>query len=159
MQDWFEKLKERERTMVIVGAVAAMLIVLLGWLWPLNQRASEARERLARKQSDLSFLQTAAPEMIAAGPVAPSGPAGESLVVLADRVARESGIAQAVASSEPTGDAQLRVRLTGAAFDSVLAWLARLAQQHGVQVASASIDPAGPVGLVNATIDLRAPGR
>ena len=159
MRDWFEKLNERERMLVFAGAVAALLIVLIGWLWPLNQRANEARERVARKRSDLTFVQSAAPEIIAAGPAARAGPAGESLVVLVDRVARQSALAQAIASSEPTGETQLRVRLNRASFDNMLAWLARLGQQYGVQVASASIDPTGTAGLVNASIELRAPSR
>ncbi len=156
MQEWFDKLNERERKLVVGGAIAALLIVLLGWLWPLNQRANEAHLRIERKQGDLAFVQMAAPEIIAAGPVPVAGAANESLVVVVDRVARESGLADSITSTEPSGESQLRVRLTNASFDSMLAWLARLGQQHGVQVSNASVDPASGVGLVNASVELRA---
>lgn len=155
MQEWFEKLSQRERQLVSWGAVAALLVVLVGWLWPLNRHTSEARTRIESKQRDLDFVQAAVPEIIAAGPITSAGPGNEPLVVLVDRVARESGLAAALTSSEPSGSTQLRVRLSNASFDSVVAWLARLGQQHGVRVTSANIDAAGAPGLVNASIELR----
>lgn len=155
MQDWFENLAPRERLIVGWGAVAVVLIGIVGWLLPLQQRTVETRERVERKRGDLAFVQAAAPEILAAGPVATGG-GNEPLVVLVDRLARESGLASAITSSEPSGDSQLRVRLSAASFDNVVAWLARLAQQYGIRVAVASIDAAGTPGLVNASIELRA---
>ena len=77
-------------------------------------------------------------------------PNGESLLVIVDRSARESGLAGALSGSEPGGAGSLSVRLEKAPFDALMAWLARLAQQNGVVVDSATIEKAGAPGLVNA---------
>jgi type II secretory pathway component PulM len=138
------------------GGVAVVLIGIVGWLLPLQQHTAETRERVERKRGDLAFVQMAAPEILAAGPIAAAGATNEPLVVLVDRIARESGLGSAITSSEPSGDAQLRLRLASASFDNVVAWLARLGQQHGIRVVSASIDAASAPGLVNASIELRS---
>ena len=156
MQEWFEKLAARERLLVTWGGAAVLVILLLGWLWPLQQRTVATRERVERKRGDLAFVQRAAPEILSAGPSTADGPGNEPLVVLVDRIARESGLAAAISSSEPSGDSQLRLRLTSASFDNVVAWLARLGQQHGVRVASATVDASGAPGIVNASVELRA---
>lgn len=153
---WFEKLAPRERQLLTWGGIAAILIVLVGGLLPLQQRAHDTRERVERKRNDLEFVQSAAPEILAAGPVAAGAANNEPLVVLVDRVARESGLGAAISSSEPAGDAQLRLRLTTASFDNIVAWLARLSQQYGIRVSAATVDATGTPGVVNATLELHA---
>ena len=81
---------------------------------------------------------------------------GESLLVIVDRSARESGLAGALAGSEPGAPGTLSIRLSKAPFDTVVAWLARLAQQNGIRVDSATIDSAGGPGLVNAALVLHS---
>ena len=85
---------------------------------------------------------------------------GLALDVLAiaaiSRVARESGLAGALAGSEPGGPGRLSVRLEKAPFDALIEWLAHLAQQNGVAVDSATIEKAGAPGQVNAAIVLHA---
>ena len=71
---------------------------------------------------------------------------GESLLVIVDRSARESGLGNALAGSEPSGPGALSVRLQKASFDALITWLGRLAQQNGIRVDSASIDSAGAPG-------------
>ncbi len=95
-----------------------------------------------------------APELAAAAP--PPAASGESLLVIIDRSARESGLAGALSGSEPGGPGSLSVRLEKAPFDTLVAWLARLAQQNGVSVDSATIEKAGAPGTVNAAIVLRS---
>jgi general secretion pathway protein M len=79
---------------------------------------------------------------------------GESLLVIVDRSARESGLASALSGSEPGSAGNLSVRLEKAPFDALVGWLARLGQQNGVTVDSAIIEKSGTPGLVNANIVL-----
>ncbi len=155
LRAWYANLAERERRVVNIGAVVAVVLLLLGIILPLDRNITQARQRVAAKQADLAFIQSAAPELAA------SGPAGnlateESLVGLVDRSARESGLGKSLASSQPTGDKGLRVRLDRVPFDGMVAWLARLSQSHGVRVESAEIEAAGEPGLVNAGLVLKA---
>ncbi|HYB64012.1 MAG TPA: type II secretion system protein M [Steroidobacteraceae bacterium] len=149
---WFAALSGRERRIVQAGAVLAPLLLVFGVLLPLDRSVAQAHERLARKRNDLAWMQGVAPEL-AASPQPPSA-AGESLLVIVDRSARESGLSGSLAGSEPAGPGGLSLRLQKAPFDTLVAWLARLAQQNGIRVDSATIDSAGAPGLVNAALVL-----
>jgi type II secretory pathway component PulM len=82
---------------------------------------------------------------------------GESLIVIVDQSARESGLGSSLAGSQPSGAGNLSVQLQKAPFDSLVGWLARLSQQNGVQIESATIDSAGEPGLVDASLVLKNP--
>lgn len=152
LAQWFDSLSGREQRIVQIGAVLAAVLFVLGVLLPLDRSVAQAHARLLKKRADLVWMQGVAPEL-AASPQPPSA-AGESLLVIVDRSARESGLAGALAGSEPAGPGGLSLRLQKAPFDTLIAWLARLAQQNGIRVDSATIDSAGAPGLVNAAVVL-----
>jgi general secretion pathway protein M len=155
MRAWYAALEERERRFVNLGAIGVVVLLILGVVMPLNSKISETRQRVETKRGDLAFIQSVLPQLAAAGPAA-NVATPESLVVLIDSSARESGLGKSLSSSQPTGDKGLRIRLDKAPFDALVAWLARLSQQHGVRVESAEIESAGEVGLVNAGLVLKA---
>lgn len=147
-----DSLSERDRrTLLIGGVIVALLLVYL--LIHLDSSVSSAHKRIAKKLDDLAWIQTAAPEIVANAPIATGN--GESLLVIVDRSAREFGLGNALAGSEPSAGG-LSVRLQKASFNALITWLARLSQQNGIRVESASIDNAGTPGLVNAAIVLHA---
>lgn len=143
----------RERRMLAVGGAAAALLFVFGVLVPLDRSVSHAQQRIAQKKVDLAWMQAAAPE-IATLPAAPAGN-GESLLVIIDRSARESGLGKSF-STEPGAAGSIAVRMEKAPFDTLIAWLGILAQQNGVVVDSATIEKSGAPGLVNAAIVLHA---
>lgn len=151
---WLAALSGRERRIVQVGAVLVAVLFVVGVLLPLDRSVAQAHARLAKKRNDLTWMQGVAPEL-AASPQPPSA-AGESLLVIVDRSARESGLAGSLAGSEPAGPGGLSLRLQKAPFDTLVAWLARLTQQNGIRVDSATIDSAGSPGLVNAALVLHS---
>ena len=156
MRAWYANLAERERRMVTLGAVVAVVLLLLAVVLPLNRSISQAHNRIAGKQNDLAFIQSAVPQLSVAGSGAGAAATSESLVVLIDGSARESGLGKSLSSSQPTPDKGLRVRFDHVPFDALVAWLARLSQSHGVRVESAEIETAGEAGLVNAGLVLKA---
>ena len=145
-------LSPRERRVLLIGALALVAILIFGLLVPLDRSVAHAEQRLAKKRSDLSWMQSVAPQIALLPPAAAAN--GESLLVIVDRSARESGLASALSGSDPGGPGSLSVRLEKAPFDALVGWLARLAQQNGVTVDSAVIEKAGLPGLVNANIVL-----
>ena len=145
-------LSPRERRVLLIGALALVAILIFGLLVPLDRSVAHAEQRLAKKRSDLSWMQSVAPLIALLPPAAAAN--GESLLVIVDRSARESGLASALSGSDPGGPGSLSVRLEKAPFDALVGWLARLAQQNGVTVDSAVIEKAGLPGLVNANIVL-----
>jgi len=156
MRTWYANLAERERRVVTLGAAAGVVLVLLAIILPLNRNIAQARQRITTKQGDLAFIQEATPQLAAAGPGTGEAATGESLVVLIDTSARESGIGKSLSSSQATADKGLRIRLENVPFDALVAWLARLTQSHGVRVETAEIEAAGEPGLVNAGWFLKA---
>jgi general secretion pathway protein M len=155
LRAWFDKLLPREQRIVLVGAVLTTCLLLFVALLPLEKKVSAVQQRVTTKQSDLAWMRSMAPRLATLrSTTLHSG--NESLVVLADRVARETGIARSLSGSQPGGNGTLSVRLEQVAFDSLTAWAAALLQQHGVHVISASIDHTATAGVVSATITLRA---
>jgi general secretion pathway protein M len=156
MRAWYENLSERDRRIVTIGGIVVLVLVILGTVLPLNRSIAQAKQRVTSKQGDLAFIQSAAPQIAAAGPIGAGVDSGASLIVLVDNSARESGLGKSLSSSQPTGERALRVRFERVPFDGLVAWLARLAQNHGVSVDTAEIEFAGEAGLVNAGLVLRA---
>lgn len=153
---WFEGLAPRERRFIVIGGCAALVIVLLMVILPLQRGAAALEQRVAAKRADLAWMQGIAPALAGAGPVADTPTSQESLVVIVDRTAREAQLGEALARSEPAGQGGQRVQLNGARFDILIAWLARLRQQHGIRVVATTIERTERPGLVNATVELNA---
>ena len=148
-----DSLSERDRRTLLLGGGVAVLL-LLYVIIQLDSSVSSAHKRILKKQTDLTWMRSVAPEIAATSSFRAPGGSGQSLLVIVDRSARESGLASALAGSDPAGPGGLSVRLQKAPFDTLISWLARLGQQNGIRVDTASIESAGSPGLVNAAIVL-----
>ena len=61
--------------MVTAGrASAACVLLLLAIILPLNRNIAQARQRVTTKQGDLAFIQSAVPQLAAAGPASVQPP-------------------------------------------------------------------------------------
>jgi type II secretory pathway component PulM len=154
LSDALARLSERDRRILLVGSLAALALLIFGILIPLDRSVSRERAKLTQKRADLAWMQSVAPELASSAP--PPSATGESLLVIIDRSARESGLASAITGSEPGAAGSLAIRLEKAPFDTLVAWLARLSQQNGVYVDSATIEKGGAPGLVNAALVLHS---
>jgi type II secretory pathway component PulM len=152
--DWYSRQSERDQRVLRWGGLAAGAIVLLLVLLPLQRSLFAARARVAQQQADLAWMNQMAPTLAAAGPGPAAAPTGESLVVLIDRSARESGLAQALTGSQPAANGAMTVRMENADFNLLIGWMARLVAQHDLRVESASITGNGSAGVVNASVQL-----
>ena len=157
IKDWFAALKPRERVIVSVGAFAVPLVAIYVLaLAPFYESLAARSERVERKQGDLAWIRSVAPEVQALGASQPmsSAPSGESLVVLIDRTARECGLGASLTGQTPNGETGIRVRLESAAFDVVVKCLSGLQQAHAISIESATFDRTGRPGMVNASLVL-----
>ena len=160
---WFYGLQPRERWMVGGGSVVVVVTILYFFvLSPFYGAVSAQAERVSKKQADLAWMRSVAGDVIALSrdaPMATVAPAGESLVVLVDRTARECGLGSALTGQTPNGATGIRVRLERAEFDKLVLCLANLQQVHAVSIESATIDRTSEAGFVNASLVLnRAAG-
>jgi general secretion pathway protein M len=152
---WYQGLAPRDQRILRLGGIAALLLLCVALILPMQRNLWAARSRVKTKQTDLTWMRSVAPTLAAAGPMASAPETQESLVVLVDRSARESGLGQALTGSQPSGKGALRVQVEKAEFNLLVAWLARLSNQHGITVESATVDGLGESGQVNAAVVLR----
>lgn len=155
LERWYATLAPRERIAVVLGVAAAALILVVGGLLVQQRSVARAHDRVEQKRRDLAFVQAAAAEILAAGPLRPAGAGSESLVVSADRATRQAGLAESLTGSEASADGSLRSVYRAVSFDALAAMLAGLQVQAGVSVQSAEIESTGETGKVNATVVLR----
>ncbi len=153
LRDRYAGLGERDRRVVLWGGCAAAALILAGLIWQLGASVAVAEERVARRREDLAWIEAVTPQIRAA----PTARPGESLTIAIDRMAREGGLADQLASVEPASKGALRARFTGASFDSLALLLARLQKERGVQAETASVSATGEPGLVDATLVVRGP--
>jgi general secretion pathway protein M len=152
------RLSPREQRVVLLGGVAAVVLLVLAVVVPLQRSVSAGAQRIERKRDDLAWLRSMGPQLAGALPArtTATAPLHESLVVLVDRTARDAGIGKALVGSQPSGDNGLNVRLEEAPFDAMVAWLSQLGERYGVRADSATIDAAKSAGTVDATLVLHA---
>jgi general secretion pathway protein M len=155
IRQWLDGLAPRERNLVYAAAaLLGIAVVYFAIVLPVTSAARHRDARIVQKTSDLAWMRQVAPQVLAAA-ASGSGIAGdESLVVLVDRTARESGIGSSIRDQTPAGQNGLQLRLEGAPFDLLMAWLANLQQQYGVRVDGAIIGATSAPGLVNANLTL-----
>jgi len=152
---YFARLDARQRHIAIIGGVAAVLLLIIAVVLPLQRSVGAAQQRVERKRDDLVWLRSMVPQLAGLSASAPP-PLRESLVVLVDRTARQAGLEKALVGSQPSGDGGLNVHLEQTPFDSLVAWLAQLRESYGVRVDSAVVDTGNAVGTVNASLVLHA---
>jgi len=154
-QKYFAQLSERERRLVVIGAIAAVLLIVVAAVLPLQRSVSAVQQRVERKRDDLSWLRSMAPQLaVLQNSARPE--LREPLVVLVDRTSREAGLQKGSFGSQPSGDGGVSVRLDQTPFDQLVAWLSSLNERYGVRVQSASIDVGTGVGTVNVSLVLHA---
>ncbi len=155
IRQWLDGLAPRERNLVyLAAALLGVAIVYFAVVLPVTSAARHREARIAQKQTDLAWMRQVAPQVMAAAAAGGGMGSDESLVVLVDRTARESGIVSSIRDQTPAGQTGLQLRLEGAPFDALVAWLASLQQQYGVRVDAAIIGAANAPGLVNANLTL-----
>ena len=80
---YLQRLEPRERRMVVFGAVAALLLLIIAIVLPLQRSVSAVQQRVERKRDDLQWLRSMAPQLAGLqGSVPPvlRGPCAESSV-------------------------------------------------------------------------------
>ena len=156
LRAWYAGLQERDQRVVLIGAIALGLIVLVGGiLLPMQSAVSGAVKAAATKREDLAWMRAHELEIRSSTP--PPADTGEAPVVLVDRVGRESGLASALRGTQPNATGGVRVQLEAAPFNAVVTWLDSLDNRYGVAIESITLDRSAAPGIVNANISFSQP--
>jgi general secretion pathway protein M len=156
LRAWYAGLQEREQRVVLIGAIALGLIVLVGGiLLPMQSAVSGAVKAAATKREDLAWMR--AHELEVRSSIPPPADTGEAPVVLVDRVGREAGLGSALRGTQPNATGGVRVQLEAAPFSAVVTWLDSLDHRYGVAIESITLDRSTAPGIVNANISFSQP--
>lgn len=143
-----ETLQPRERAVLLVGAIAAAVIIFYALLWePMTSGTESLRTSIESKERVLANLYRV--ESLTAGGDDRPVRGSQSLVVLVDQTAQANGLGGTLTRTRPDGATRINISFENASFDRLLAWLIVLQQNDGVYVEGASINGARQRGLVS----------
>jgi general secretion pathway protein M len=151
MREWFEQLAPRERLVLGVGLLAALIIVGWNLVWtPLDRRSTELRAEVDELSRLVVDLQRAA-DLRGVGGGITVGSGSSSVLALVDQTARPLGLV--FESTRLEGPDAIYVSFEAAPFDLLNSWLTVLETEHGLSVVSVSGIAATPTpGLVRGQI-------
>jgi len=151
-----EKLNDRERKVVYAAALAIALFLPYQLIWsPLMSSVEEKKERVAKQQADLVWMQSKVSEIrnLSRAASKPQG-AGQSAYGIVERTARQQFKSEIRVQQE--GKDGIRVQIKSTSFDDLMAWLDNLGYQHQVFVKDFKVETEKEAGRVNASILLES---
>ena len=152
LKTWYFGLQPRERWIVSVGAVAAVIIVLWWSLTKLGAEMETLRSSVDTKQRlliDLARIETTQPSDVVSNRQNNNQP----LYLLVSTTATSYGLEPP--RTRGNGPSGVDVTVQNASFDTLMAWLVALHTMYGVDVETVSITNARDPGLVNGNLLLR----
>ena len=158
---WWTELDSRERLMVMIGGVAALIVIYLLAVWyPLHSSRSTLQTRVSKHQSDLIWMQTASAEIKAlsgSGATRTKELGDTALYAIVGETAQKERLNNALKKVDPEGKTAARVTLEGALFDDVIRWLVKLRREYGVSVTNVNFKKGRVEGQVDAKLTLEVP--
>lgn len=159
---WFGGLEQRERVMVIIGAVAIVLAVFYYGVWqPLNTGLARARSQVAAEAELARWmigLRGEAEILRANSGDRPVKGKNESILAIIDATSRARGLADAVRRIQPDNNDEAVVTLDDAAFDRMLKWLHLLRRDYNIHIAAMTVTRDTTQGRVQARLKLERGG-
>ena len=152
LKTWYFGLQERERWIVSIGFVAAIVIIVWWSMTRLGNEMQTLRTAVDTKQRlliDVARIESTQPS----NSVSNRQPNNQPLMLLVSDTAPSYGLQPPRTTSN--GPSGVNVTVQNASFDAVMAWLVALHNMYGVDVDTASFSPAREPGLVNGNLLLR----
>jgi type II secretory pathway component PulM len=153
LRELFFGLQPRERWIVAVGAAAAVVIIVWGFVVsPMRAESARLRTSVDTKQRLLIDVQRLEAEQPPPGGTGPQG-VEQTLVVIIDDTARSHGLGSP--RTRQNGPNGIDVTIQSASFDALMAWLIVLHGTYGIDVETGQLVKAREPGLVNGQLLLR----
>ncbi|HPF72667.1 MAG: type II secretion system protein M [Rhodanobacteraceae bacterium] len=144
--DWWQARAERERWILRIGALLALLILGYGLLWlPLSRARDGLRQQVQQGERDLNWMRQVPASALTAPSATFVAPSGESLLSRLDRGARAAGLGNALLAVEPVTDGEVRMRFQQVDFDAAMRWL-ETQSAAGIRVRELSVQRAESEG-------------
>jgi general secretion pathway protein M len=151
-----EKLNDRERRMVYAAVIALAIFLPYQLIWsPLMNTVAEKRERVAKQQGDLIWMQSKVAEIrnLSRTVSKPQG-SEQSVYGIVERTARQQFKGDIRVQQE--GKEGIRIQIKNTSFDELMLWLDNLGYQYQVFVKDFKVENEKEAGRVNASILLES---
>lgn len=160
MKEWYNNLEQRERRILIAGAIALIIMLLYLLVWePLVDKSLALEKSNKDNQALISWMEQSANEVRelqakikAGGPSSRSK--GQSLLGIIDRTAKQAKLGNTVKRVQPDGKTKARVWLENVSFNEMIKWLENLQRREGIHIDTSVIEKQDEAGLVNARLVL-----
>ena len=152
LKNQFEQLNNRERTMVVVVAVALAIFIPYQFIWsPIVNGVEERRNKVDKQEQDLVWMQSKLNEVQQLSRTATNASAtGKSLYGLVEKTARQKFGGDIRIQQE--GKKGIRIQIKDAGFDAVMFWLDELQMKYKINIKDFKIDRSKTVGNVRASV-------
>lgn len=151
-----DKLNDRERRMVYASALVVAVFIPYQLIWaPLMNTVEDKRERVAKQQADLIWMQSKVAEVRALSRTS-NNTAGsqQSIYGTIERTARQQF--QGDIRVQQEGREGIRVQIDNISFDELMNWLDTLSYEHQVFVKDFKVENEKEAGRVRASILLES---
>lgn len=156
---YWRGLAARERVILLGGGILAVLLLAYGLLWlPLQRELRLLQVEVPKEYEQLQWMRAQTGRLKILRSAAPSALQKNGILSFVERSAQAYNIRQFIKRIDPDGANSARLAVDGAPFNKLVEWLDNLQKQGGVRIESASLEPQSTAGIVNARLQLRAPG-
>jgi type II secretory pathway component PulM len=156
--DRLRNLPQRERWMVIGGAIGLLFVLYLSLWLPWQSGINKLRATVPQEKIQLAQMRVQAMEISQLRASGRMPATGGNLLANLEQSATANGIRGRISRMEPDGTNGARLSLEGVHFNALITWLASLQSQGGVRIEKATFEAQAAVGTVNAHLVLRGSG-
>ena len=156
MKDWFDELAQREKVMVVGGAVFVIIAVFYALLWaPLTASNARLASDVEADRKTLNELRRVEGRLTPPNGAGGGRTSNQSLAIVVSQTVVRFELRDALVRNNPSSDdSTVTVRFEDAAWDSLVNWLNTLETSNGLGVRSSSFNRTGDNGRVDATVTL-----
>lgn len=158
MKNWFISREPREQVILSLAGVALICMMYFLFVWePLKLSNQNLSLRINEASELQTWLSHVGPELVSlkGNAVNSSSSNRGSVLSIADRSAKASGLGSSVKRMQPDGENMSRVWFENAPFNSLLAWLLQLENQNAIFVTEMNINRETQAGHVKARLTLK----
>ena len=157
-RQWWSARQQRERQVLIAGAVVVVLAIFYAAIWqPVAKARHRAELDLQQTRSVANRLETIA-VVVEQSRGSGAGAATRSMPLLSavDQATHRPELGKEPSRIQPEGDKEVKVWLDDVAFDALVAWLQEVQTQYGIVVSAAELERKAD-GVVSARLSLVRP--
>lgn len=162
VNQWLQTLEQRERHIVISGAIALVIMLFYLAVWdPVISKFEQQQLQLDSQRQLHNWMKNASSEIRSIKSSGGNNIAkyrNQSISSLADRSATTSGIKPFIEKIDQNKKG-VKIRLKQANFDRIVIWLTDLENKYGIYASKVKVEKSKIKGAVNAQITLERPGK